>query len=189
MLFNIRNKVFCLGLPKTGTTSLSACFNQLGYKCSNYHTTPENFVMNKDYDSLFNYCRKFNFFKDFPWGVVFQILDEKYTDAKFILTERLNEDIWYKSMINHIDFKRYPHVKSGARFRKYFFGYEYPIEDEKSYKEKYLSQNAIIKKYFGDRLLVLCFEKGHGWSELCQFLEISRLNRQFPHLNKGKYLT
>jgi hypothetical protein len=44
--------------------------------------------------------------------------------------------------------------------------------------------------YFSNRdnFLIICFEKGHGWKELCRFLDKPIPSVPFPHVNKGRYL-
>jgi hypothetical protein len=50
----------------------------------------------------------------------------------------------------------------------------------------YNEHNNAVKEYFvgrPDDLLVVCWEEGHGWSEICGFLGLPVPELPFPHKN------
>ena len=53
----------------------------------------------------------------------------------------------------------------------------------------YENRNAEIIEYFEERpndLLIVNWENGDGWKELCDFLDVPIPNKRFPHINKNK---
>ncbi len=68
----MRNKVFGIGLSKTGTKSLVKALKILGYKSVHY---PRNLNVLKNYDAA----------ADISVAHAFKELDKKYPKSKFIL--------------------------------------------------------------------------------------------------------
>ena len=85
------SKVFCIGLSRTGTTSLHHILLDLGLKSVHFC----DFINHEDPD--FNRCREFDAFGDTPIPLLYKELDLKYPNSKFIITIRQKED-WLKSM-------------------------------------------------------------------------------------------
>ena len=110
------NKIFCIGLNKTGTTSMEQYFSLLGYKVyqqsmceqlfhniliNNLHNTDFKFVTNSECTDLFKFIDKYDFFQDVPFSLpyFYRILLEKYPNGKFIFTVRKNGEEWANSLI------------------------------------------------------------------------------------------
>lgn len=54
-------------------------------------------------------------------------------------------------------------------------------------RSRFSRHNAEVCAYFQDRpgsLLVVDWEQGHGWRELCGFLDLPVPTEDFPHLNR-----
>jgi len=100
-------KVFCIGMSKTGTTSIENVLHQLGYRVCNGHWNDNltNFLISSykhdDIDEILNIVNYFDAFADAPWGgtLLYQHLAKKYPKSFFILTHR-DTDKWYKSFLN-----------------------------------------------------------------------------------------
>ena len=88
-------KIFGIGLPKTGQTSLATAMWTLGCKTVQY---PYNSSQIKNND----------FALDLPIVINYKKLDKKYPNSKFILTTR-DFDSWLASMQNH--YRRFPASK------------------------------------------------------------------------------
>ena len=93
-------KVFGLGLSKTGTSSLGEALNMLGIKTIHY---PHD---QKTYDDLTNGNYRLSVLEEYQ-GIVdisvapfYAQLDRIYPDSKFILTVR-NKDSWLRSIEIH----------------------------------------------------------------------------------------
>lgn len=176
-------KIFGVGLQKTGTSTLGRSLNILGYKIDERTSydlmeavlegTYENLVREK--------VKEFDGFEDTPWPMLYKELDEWFPESKFILTVR-DSDAWIVSMIKHFGDKP-------NDFKKWFYGAPAPYGNEVQYIEKFKAHNDAVKEYFINRpsdFLIIDFEKGEGWKEICQFLGKEIPNEQFPHLNKNK---
>lgn len=96
-------KIFCIGLPKTGTTSMQALGRLLGYKVANQQEAERIFVgaaFNVTPSLLKSYCDKYDFFQDIPFCIpsVRKTILDLYPTAKFVLTVRSDPETWYSSV-------------------------------------------------------------------------------------------
>lgn len=177
-------KVFGVGLQKTGTSTLGKVLAILGYKIeqeTDYDLVES--LLKGDLDAIKERVKEYDAFEDNPWPIVFKELDEWYPGSKFILTVR-NEENWIGSITRHFGTGK-------SAFREWFYGEGAPLGNEEQYKQKYREHNQAVKEYFKSRsqdFLVVDFEKGHGWKEICKFLGEPVPKADFPHLNKNKTL-
>ncbi|WP_299487749.1 sulfotransferase family protein [Acaryochloris sp. IP29b_bin.137] len=174
-------KVFCIGLIKTGTTSLGYALKMLGYNhtTSNRNVLLED-VVNGNLQQIFAWVDQYDSFDDWPWPFIYRELDSHYPDSRFILTTRLNEEIWLRSVLQHSEWCG---PSSG---REKFFGHAMPQKHERQYINRYREHHRQVRDYFRnrpDKLLEVCWEKGQGWPELCSFLNMPVPNAQFPCAN------
>ncbi|MFM6208709.1 MAG: sulfotransferase, partial [Planktothrix sp.] len=82
-----KNKVFGIGLAKTGTTSLAGAMKMLGYASKHY-------LLNPNVDIL-----KYEFLGDMPIQTRYKQYDQEYPGSKFILTVR-DQESWLRSCMN-----------------------------------------------------------------------------------------
>lgn len=166
-------------MSKTGTTSLGKCFRILGLtpQKSADQRLKNYYERTGDTAKLIKVAKKFRSFEDVPWYLVFEDLDKAFPGSKFVLTVRKNSMVHAKSAWNH-------GVRAGVRSG----------EPTASYlvakMTKYENHNLRVREYFKNRpedLLVLCWENGDGWGELCSFLSLPIPSEPIPHANKGKY--
>jgi hypothetical protein len=179
-------KIFGIGLPKTGTSTLGACFEYLGYKKAPYDLSLINAIAKQDFTHVAQSAERFNAFEDWPWPLVYKQVAEAYPDAKFILTERTDAAIWLQSLQRHT-FRNTD--KNSEYLREQFYGSTNPWQDEEKYRSFYTKHNAQVREYFKNkphRLLVVNWEEGDGWVEVCGFLKKKVPQMNFPHLNKSK---
>lgn len=181
-------KIFGIGYPKTGTTSLNDSCKILGYnQCKVFDYFIKWFQNNKNIPEILDdkfFCDAINendVFSDWPFFFLYRELDKKYPGSKFILTVRKNKKIWQESENRHkIMIKKILKKEAYETYlieRKYLPVYKY----EEHIKE--------VKEYFKHRpddLLVVCFESEKGWNKLCKFLEVPEPKTLFPHANKSK---
>lgn len=181
-------KIFGIGLNKTGTSTLGACFRTLGFRHLYDVQRLSRFYFNEDYDSIYDVMTGYDSFEDWPIPLMYQQLHERYgSQAKFILTKRKTPDVWVKSLSKHakrINFE-------GARnLRRNIYGYEAPDGHEAEHIDFYENHNRSVVEYFAqqnasDQLLTVCWEDGDGWDELCGFLGLPKPWYAFPHVNKA----
>lgn len=178
------SKIFGIGLNKTGTSTLGVCLKILGYNhtsCS--RKLLKDISQKQKYDNTYETVDKFDSFEDWPWPLIYKKLDNKYPNSKFILTIRKDEFTWLNSLKKH-SLTTTP-LKN---CRKYAYGYEYPFCHEKEHIKFYKDHNNDVKEHFKNRpkdFLIVCWENGDGWEELCNFLSKKVPKMPFPHINKS----
>lgn len=169
-----KEKIFEIGVKKTGTSSLGAAYYHLNYRAAAWN--PELYdewieTGEKDYDLLFAEIEKYEAFQDGPWhDCDYKKLDVKFPGSKFILLER-DDESWLKSVEKHES----PEYNVNNIDSKYL--YDEWIIDRESTKAKRLewknNKYKEIKRYFANRpedLLIMNICAGDGWEKLCPFL-------------------
>jgi hypothetical protein len=175
-------KIFGIGLNKTGTKTLGICLQHLGYRHTSYNFDDLKRFNEGDFDFLFEKMRQFDSCEDWPWPLMFEFLDEKFPDGKFILTKRKTPEIWFESLCKHAD------CTGPKEARKITYGYEMPHQHRLHHIDFYNAHYRKVVDYFKDKpnkLLVVCWEDGDGWQQLCRFLGKSVPDILFPHVNEA----
>lgn len=190
-----RGKIFGVGFHKTGTSSLGLALGMLGYRTVHgdgrraKHGGDEGVSLIRrieagDYDLPTFWC--YDAFLDNPYFTIWRQLAVKFPEAKFILTER-DEDDWLASCI------RYYHGRRVRPMREWMFGpHADPSAGEAAahaWLTAYQKHNREIRDYFAGqpgRLRVMNVIAGDGWEQLCPFLEAEPPGRPFPHANRTK---
>lgn len=174
-------KVFCVGLSKTGTKTLARCLEILGYDHFGWREGLTERVLTGSVEEAFEIADSHESFDDWPWPALYLELDERYPDARFILTVRRDVDTWFRSLVAHAD-----RVGPTAE-RRLTFGCDHPEDDEKEVKRLYERHNREVRSHFRDRpgkLVELCWEAGSGWEDLCGFLGEPVPAVSLPHENR-----
>lgn len=182
-------KVFCIGFHKTGTSSLAIALNLLNYDVCRRLGMLQDQLPGSDiikdlkanhYVDILSVIDKFDAFCDNPWPLLYQEIDEKYPNSKFILSIR-NEQEWLNSVLNY--FK-----DSSSEIRSIIYdGKGSPIGNESHYLGRYQRHNEEVKSYFKDRpsdLLLFDINKVNKWETLCHFLGKEIPKQPFPFKNK-----
>jgi hypothetical protein len=175
-------KVVGIGLNKTGTTSLGECLSYWGLKHISCNQEAFNLWRNGNYTSLMEWVGKYDSFEDWPWPLIYKLIDENFPGTKFILTRRKDADTWFRSLCEHAD-------RTGpTAYRKYIYGHEMPHAHKEHHIQIYQNNLVSIREYFRNRpsdLLEVCWEEGDGWEELSRFLGFECPIVAFPHANKS----
>ena len=184
-----RPKVFGIGLNKTGTKTLRRYLTQLGYRHRSYDS-------NNTYEShafdlwsagklteLVDLLEDFDSCEDWPWPLVFEELDRRYEDAKFVLTVRESPDVWYRSLCNMA-------VRIGPLplFEAAVYGSGMPHGRKAEHIAIYHNHIAKVEKHFESRpgkLLTLCWENGDGPEKLSRFLGVDAISLTKTHVNRS----
>lgn len=187
----MKQKVFCIGFHKTGTSSLANALQMLEYSVcrrlgSLQDLIPDNNVIelirNHKTQEILKALKPYDAFCDNPWPLFYKEIDAFYPGSKFILTIR-EENSWIKSVLQY--FKN-----SKTEIREIIYGEPSPIGNETIYLERYRKHNAEVLAFFKsrpDNLLIIDIEKEENqWAKLCQFLGKEIPNQEFPHRNKSK---
>ena len=168
-------KLVCVGLYKTGTSTfaeccrilgLNLCPESVGYK----HTLPLN-------DAL----KIYQAFEDYPWFVAdtYQTIRERFPNTGFLLTSR-DPERWYES------FRRWLGVNvhlPNTGLETVFGDCLKPLDRERAI-ECFNTHNRDVEHYFSgqDNFLKVDWEAGDGWNELCNWLSVPTPPCKFPHM-------
>ncbi len=175
--------IFGIGLGRTGTTSLKNALNHLGYNCL-HDAKKISAAVKLDKDLcrplLSDLLETYNAFVDYPIWTLYQELDEEYPDSQFIWTVR-DLPSWLVSRKLAIE-HRLVRIRQGEK--------DVPslrVYNEEDQRKIYLKHHAEVPQYFHGRekdVLFLDLFHGHGWPELCSFLEKPIPTISFPHANR-----
>jgi len=188
-------KIFGIGWPKTGTSSLGFALKNLGYKHLKGHWKNSNKLMpywiNNQYDKLFKIANQYQSFEDIPWAAndFFIHLNKEFPNSKFILTIRDQND-WLLSLKKMVINVLKPKIHTGYfLFHNKIFGHNYFPKNDSYYTEIYKCRNNMIIQYFENHhnFFILDVSKDNSWIDFYHFLnkEVPTKN-PFPHKNKSK---
>jgi Sulfotransferase domain len=182
----MRSKVFGIGLSKTGTSSLQAALEILGYRVSGPNRKPLlKQVRSGNLTGVFAQTVQDDAFCDFPYPLIFRELHLHYGPAaKFVLTTRRSAEVWYESICEHA---RTSQLFGGQRLT---YGFYRPFGRRERYTALYEEHNQAVRTYFRangatDQLLEVCWDTGDGWAQLCPFLAEPVPDCPFPHRNRN----
>lgn len=181
-------KIFCLGFQKTGTTTMSAALQALGFSVAGAAKRINRQVdwqlpnpRQAIWEVVHKVVEQHDAIQDSPCPFFYEDFDAAYPDARFILTER-DPERWLASYAKFFPEKNNP-------LRRWMYGLELLSGNEAEYKRIYIEQNARIKQYFSGReenFLIMNLEAGDGWLKLVNFLGPDLVGR-FPHQNRGAH--
>ena len=201
------HKVFGVGRGKTGTTSLAAALNEMGYRVAPQE--PAEMLLEewsrRDFERLKHFCKDYDAFQDVPfcYPFTYQAMDQAFPNAKFVLTVRESADEWYRSLTR---FHALPvgatGVPTAEDIKKHTYRYPgyvwdcqrllYGISESQAYdptiyKAHYEAHNAAVIDYFRwrpEKLLVLNVKDSDALQKLGRFLSLDvDQNAPFPWEN------
>lgn len=182
MVASNTEKIIGVGLNKTGTATLKTCLLHWESAHATYDLDAFRLYRRGDREGLQTLMDRYDSFDNWPWALMYEAFDRGYPNAKFILTQRINPQTWYRSLCRHA--KRFGPLTD---FEQHIYGYASPAGYEQEHIEFYLRHNQRVRDYFADRpekLLIVCWESGDGWQELCEFLGRPIPDIPFPHSNR-----
>jgi hypothetical protein len=206
-------KIIGAGLPRTGTNTLKASLEKLGY-IKTYHMKellahPENLhywlsLKNSGitkWEELYQGYEATVDFPGYPWYKEHMV---RYPDAKVILTVRPFEN-WYTSiystiwqagpqtlfqkiaMMSRLLFNR--RLRAVIRCVKFAKGSIFGVHlqgkfEDKAFAEKMFNQHIAEVKAHVPAEKLLIYDVSEGWGPLCKFLNLPEPDEPLPHLNK-----
>ena len=177
-------KVFCIGLNKTGTTSIGKALEILGFhKRKSYDSDLVKHWSQNNFEPILQAAKEHNNLEDWPWPLVYQRMAKEFPEAKFILTKRNSAEDWYYSLCKHMQ-------RTGfSETSKLVYGHYMPHDFKEEYIHFYQSHNKAVTSFFkgknNQNLLVLNVTAEKSWESLCEFLNLPLPDADFPHLNKA----
>lgn len=175
-------KIFVIGAPKTGTSSVGTALEMLGYRDYKWDWYYQQVYDQGARGPIWELVGHYDSFSDGPFntGPFYKELLPRYPNAKFICTIRPIQD-WLKSHFNHFSLDGDSQVPNHFRLRRY---------DRMLWARYYQERNKEIRRFFlskkkVNQLLVFDVFNGDGWEKLCHFLgKPTPKGKKFPHSNK-----
>ncbi len=212
----MKNKVFCIGLSRTGTTSICEALKILGYKTFHYPTQlfihPEIIckeysfkshlkfnpyrawtlkkeikAFDKKYNS--NILNEYDAFGDLPIPLYYKELDKKYKESKFIYTYR-DEIKWLKSMKWLFEEGAVLWSHGEINHELNFATYGTTKYNKQKLIETYRNHHKKVTEYFNNRqndlLSVNIDEQQVSFDILCKYLDTKASSEEFPRTNGSR---
>lgn len=204
-----KQKIFCIGRNKTGTTSLTRAFKDLGYVVGEQDVAEhlfEKYYLTGNYQPIIEYCKTAEVFQDVPFSFyeIIPHLDKAFPDSKFILTTRDTAEQWYQSFVKYysktVGVEGRPatyeeldtHHYVSKTFRKNFIVNAHGTTkaapfDKQKLVSIYNQHNDFVKEYFEskpDKLLTLNIAKANEFGRLLKFLNRQSDKTDFSWENK-----
>lgn len=175
-----QTRVFCIGLSKTGTTSLTAALKMLGYHAKHF---PIRMIRYSDGRLSFDrsIAARYDALSDLPIARFYRELDEAFPGSRFILTTRQIDD-WLDSCRRHV----WPGqlIKADTWFNRLHRDMYGAIDyDRQRFREAYIRHVDNVNTYFEGReddLLEFNVASGDSWPMLCRFLDKPVPDEPFP---------
>jgi len=180
------NKLFIIGLPRTGTTSVSMALLEQGFKVAHTAFTKRTFELAEVFSDTPCFC-------DYPQ------LDALFPNSKFVYLNR-NIDLWIAS-IRMLLTKMQKNLRPEGHFnpimkRCFNTTFELLTTDHPLHSDHlrhcYQQHQRQVYAYFSarDDFLATDVSSPKGLTNLLDFLGISNNdNLDFPHLNAGRMVT
>lgn len=195
-----KEKIFGIGLHKTGTSSLNAALRVLGLRPAHFPFDPTTreeslALLASGGDRLpltvLRYC---DGLIDLPGPATFEALDAAYPGSRFILTVRDREawlrscEAFWPSVIEPylLDHPRDPFSIYLAAAMSALYGL--PTFDREQFSRAYDAHMERVARHFRGRendLLILDICSGDGWPQVCGFLRRPVPDLAFPFENRA----
>lgn len=151
-----KNKIFCISMQRTGTTSVGEFFKKNGFKVADWPMSFKNkwsyHWEQGDFETIFNSedFKNNQVFEDDPWWLpeFYKVLYHRFPDTKFILLTR-DEDAWFKSMLSHSKGQNPGNTKRHCKvYRREEDFYQLISDDQlKDYDEKSIDNLLSLRGY------------------------------------------
>jgi hypothetical protein len=178
-----RQKIFCVGLNKTGTTSFGDALERTGLRRLGWEGGLSSRLLLRWYEHqkrpFVDHALQYDVLEDLPWPLVYRWMDEAFPNARFVLTVRASTAEWLASIQAHI--RRSDSPWFGHRM---IYGSYDAVADAGLYTSYYEAHNAAVRAHFAGRpakLLELAVGGGDEGAKLSAFLGIPGI--VFPHSN------
>ena len=175
-------KIFCIGLNKTGTSSLHTALQALGFRSLHLGGPDVPRLIKQASDEgrpLADDLGDYDAFSDI-WRLSerFDELDQQYPGSKFILTMR-DLDAWLDSRRRHVE-------RNVVNKAKGLYSGGFVHVEVEEWTRQYHEHHARVLEYFAGRpddLLVMDVARGDGYEQLCPFLGVEVPAEPFPWAN------
>ena len=177
--------IFCIGLSRTGTTSLSKALGILGYDIVHFPCDATTIRQLKSGDYNLEILHSKDGISDIVAAAYYKEFYQLFPTSKFILTvrEKTNWLSSYKSLLDdhkHDWFQnKFVQFMSTVVYGTYHY-------DEKRLSNAFDQHLKEVEAFFANKnasLLTINICSGEGWEKLCPFLGCAQPPVRFPWLN------
>lgn len=170
-------KIFCIGINKSGTVSLSEGLRILGINAMHNYANAMDIILATERRERHPLLDQFTAFADGPFFRCCGQLLEDFPDAKFIFTTR-DQDDWINSRIIHVLYNRMFDKKD-----------VWQHIDTESWETEYREAHSHVFETFqgNENFLEMNVLRGDSWDKLCPFLGLPVPKASFPHWNSGPW--
>jgi hypothetical protein len=207
-----RQKIFCISIQRTGTTSVGQFLIDHGIPTAGQREA-DRFRWNYfwkigNYDAIFKSLgfKLYRGFQDGPWwaGDFYKYIYHKYPNSKFILVTRDSTD-WFNSMLSHSGLMNpgntHAHCKIYGRIHEYVVKYKLDFSPDghkvdnkfsldgmsdlyKNYYDAYNEEAIQFFRFFGgDNFCHVRLEDDNKWKKIGDFLDIVVKDSYSTHQN------
>ncbi|MFT6855990.1 MAG: hypothetical protein ACJA0X_001967 [Cyclobacteriaceae bacterium] len=203
-----KQKIFCIGKNKTGTTSMSAFLKTLGFKVAPQR--PAELLIHdwgkRNFSNIINYVKVSGVaFQDIPFSLAetYQVMDSAFPNSKFILTVRDSPETWYHSLTSfhsklfgngHLptkeDLQNVDYMYKGFAWELNRLIHSTPESDPYNKKmliQEYIEYNDEVITYFQNmpkKLLVINLKEENAHQQIADFLGHKGDVVNIPWVNK-----
>ena len=179
-----RDRIFGIGLNKTGTRSLAVALRSLGFRTLHKGDVATSELVDRAAAErkplLTHIGDQYDAYLDVD-GIVcrFVDLDSQYPGSKFILTTA-DETAWLKSREDHV-------LANQKRAERGEYDGAWLDVDVHGWRAERENHHAAVLEHFAGRpgaFLVLDIRGGHGWAELAPFVGCEVPRKDFPWENR-----
>nr|WP_321233392.1 sulfotransferase [uncultured Psychroserpens sp.] len=180
-----KHKVIIVGLPKTGTSTVTIMLRILGYDVIG----PDGDYNKGDIALLNQKFEAHDAFQDYPWCFEWERFLDK-PEVKYIILKR-NEASWFKSFYES-------YGRTGARYMSYpFINIRKDIKNKNQFLEyfkRYYNKANQYAENYPKRFLTISIDT-FLWEDLCLFLNEPIPKTMFgkpvkkPHINKKYHIS
>jgi len=202
-----KQKYFCIGLNKTGTTSIKKAWEELGIIVGNESQAKNLFDswVIRDFRPIIKYCKTAQAFQDSPFSFPYTYiaLDYAFPNSKFVLTVRDDAEEWYNSL-TRFHAKLWGHGSipnkndlmnaiNSTKGRPWIVNQTlFNTPESEPYKKDvlisfYNRHIFEVKEYFKSRkkdLLVINLKEKDSYFKFCKFFDKAPFGEEFPWENK-----
>ena len=190
------NRIFLVGLTRTGTNSLTEALNTLGISIRHYPDSEETFEKISNGFFRIKELETHRGISDVMAAAFYPDFDKEYPGSLFILTLRSSIDEWVEScrqkLKGYSQEERSIQTQIGkSRELPNFLRvatYGTAVWDERRFRYIYERHRWDVQRYFWNRPNdLLTMSVTDGWRFLCQFLEVPEPDVPFPNMkNSGR---
>jgi hypothetical protein len=176
------NKVFGIGLSRTGTYSLELALRNLGLKTVHF---PDFMLGLRNGRLVFQYqlADEYTALTDTPIALFFRELDQHFPGSKFILTTR-DKSEWLDSCRRHFSNE----IKGNEVIEALHMAlYGTKSFDQECFSKAFDRHRNMIAQYFENRpndLLILDVDEPQKYKKIGEFLGLEYIGLEYPHANK-----